>query len=140
MVVIMSNLKLTDSQISQLLFINEQGFICRKEITGFASISERSKHLWNRKANKPIDISRIRIIGYKAEKTEYLREVLLFGREVADKNVGDIRRAAYQNRNVKIDNEDEPAEPYVLDNSDLFMPDFIDYSANNQIGYLSVYG
>src|SRR5574343_532418 len=133
----MSSPELSDNQVNQLFLIDNNGFICRKKITGFANISATSKNIWNRKANKPIEATVIRLTGYKAEKTEYLREVLLYGRQIADKNIRDIRRASYQNRNVKIEDElEEPVEPYEVDNSDLFIPDFVDNSASQLVNYL----
>ena len=189
----MLNPHLSDSQINQMFFIDDNGFIRRKKITGYIQLSNVIKLLWNRKANQIITAPSIKITGYKREKTEYIKDVLLFGREVADKKADAAKIARYKdkkaslvsvekyilfspkskiyivsvgsrdkakfknlddarnhvNRELKklektkdavLKRRKEIASSYWIDNSDLFTSDFVDYSANNQIGYLSVYG
>ena len=96
----MLNPYLSDSQINQLFFIDDNGFIRRKKITGYIQLSNVIKLLWNRKANQIITAPSIKITGYKREKTEYIKDVLLFGREVADKKADAAKIARYKDKKI----------------------------------------
>lgn len=201
--------ELSEKQINELFYVNQDGFLCRKHIDKPVGLMTNLTFCyWNNHINKPLKSKRLAIKGYKKEKTEFYKDVVLYGLNEAmrlDKekkrkrmsisaanrnaerkyrnlifiekcirfccstkrflvfagvyaeaipsfsNIDDAKK--YRDEALKqdisitrdvnkkpIQDEEILSKPEPVDNSDLLGCDYFDNSANNQIGYLSVYG